>query len=297
MTLNLTDPVTTNGTLKLSQAEFDYLQSFLNVHDRGGYYMALYNMTGSQEALVQAEISMFSEGAGGAAYLVNHLLKENNPNIYTPEIYDVSQQVAESSLDAIALNLNDDPDNTHTGIITDNEMIKSAKDAWVRISPAMGDLFSGNLLIDQTNLTDFLASKGIYVPVVSEAFSLLVGVIATITTQGNTSVPNFLSQFTTTGSFYAVMAAIGGAPLMGKQLSDFEGVPGYTIAELPNATYKVAIDNDTNKVVGVFKNDYIPATLASIEATLARNCRNFCGWFASRVVGGCSHVLPQPKPG
>ena len=65
MSLNLTNPVTTDGVLKLTQTEFDYIESFITAHDRGGYYMALYNMTGSQEALLQAEISMFSEGAGG----------------------------------------------------------------------------------------------------------------------------------------------------------------------------------------------------------------------------------------
>lgn len=87
MSLNLTNPITTDGVLKLTQSEFDYLQGFLTVHDRGDYYMALYNMTGSQEALLQAEISMFSEGAGGAAYVANHTLKEKYPDIYTLSIY------------------------------------------------------------------------------------------------------------------------------------------------------------------------------------------------------------------
>lgn len=61
--------VTNDGHLRFTNVEIDYLKSFLVAHDRGGYYMALYNMTGSQEALLQAEISMFSGPAGGAAYL------------------------------------------------------------------------------------------------------------------------------------------------------------------------------------------------------------------------------------
>jgi hypothetical protein len=60
MSLNLSEPVTTDGTLKLPQAEYDYLNSFLTANDRGNYYLALYNMTGSQEALLQAEIATFN---------------------------------------------------------------------------------------------------------------------------------------------------------------------------------------------------------------------------------------------
>ena len=67
---------TTQGLLKLSQSELDYLQSFLKANDRGGYYLALYNMTGVTQVLVQGEISTFSGSAGGAAYTANMLLYE-----------------------------------------------------------------------------------------------------------------------------------------------------------------------------------------------------------------------------
>lgn len=66
--------VTTQGSLKLSQVELDYLQSYLNANDRGGYYLALYNMTGVTQVLVQGEISTFSGSAGGAAYVANMLM-------------------------------------------------------------------------------------------------------------------------------------------------------------------------------------------------------------------------------
>jgi hypothetical protein len=102
MSINLSEPVTTDGALKLTQAEYDYLNSFLAVKDRGGYYLALYNMTGSQEALLQAQITTFSEGAGGAAYVANTFLKSTYSDRYTKEIYDISQLVAQSSLDAIS---------------------------------------------------------------------------------------------------------------------------------------------------------------------------------------------------
>ena len=138
MALNLTNPVTTDGTLKLTQAEFDYLRSFLTAHDRGGYYMALYNMTGSQEALLQSQISMFSEGPGGAAFLANTWLRmlygKDQYLSWIPDdneaIYYASQQVAESSLKFIENNINEDQNNTHGGLITDAKFLDSAMQAW-----------------------------------------------------------------------------------------------------------------------------------------------------------------------
>ena len=41
----MTTIVTDAGQLKLTSEEVVYLQSFLTARDRGGYYMALYNMT------------------------------------------------------------------------------------------------------------------------------------------------------------------------------------------------------------------------------------------------------------
>lgn len=68
-------PVTNIGSLKISDAELKYLDDLLRHGDRGGYYMALYNMTGQEEALLQAQIATFSEGVGGAAFCANSLLQ------------------------------------------------------------------------------------------------------------------------------------------------------------------------------------------------------------------------------
>lgn len=47
--------ITTTGLLKLTQIEIDYLQGFLDANDRGGYYVALCNMTGVTHVFVQGE--------------------------------------------------------------------------------------------------------------------------------------------------------------------------------------------------------------------------------------------------
>ena len=49
----ISNPVTTTGALKLTQVEVDYLQTYLDKNDRGGCYIALYNMTGVTQVLVE----------------------------------------------------------------------------------------------------------------------------------------------------------------------------------------------------------------------------------------------------
>jgi hypothetical protein len=53
--------ITDSSLLKITQKELDYLESYLDRNDRGGYYMALYNMTGNKQALEQAQIATFRE--------------------------------------------------------------------------------------------------------------------------------------------------------------------------------------------------------------------------------------------
>jgi len=72
--MNINKNITTNGQLKLTDVEVKYLRQFLEANDRGGYYLALYNMTGVTQVLVQGEISTFSESGGGAAYVSNMLM-------------------------------------------------------------------------------------------------------------------------------------------------------------------------------------------------------------------------------
>ena len=285
MALNLTNPVTTDGTLKLTEAEYDYLQSFLDTHDRGGYYMALYNMTGSEEALLQAQISMFSEGPGGAAYLANILLRDKyGKTLYLPDhpddveaIYYASQQVAQSSLDAIADKINKDDANTQTGIITEAEFLDSAKLAWDKMN--MGNLAPPNVILVLNNVIDhpqnvllaLLQAAGIVLPpTLEQATDLFVRAAAeTIREGGYNDLQGFINNFASKGTAYGVFATVFGASTIGKQLSDYQGVPGYTIVELPDAAFKVAIDTTLNKVVAVFRYESFPATAAGWLAFLA----------------------------
>jgi hypothetical protein len=68
--------------------------------NRAGAYMALWQLTGSNEALLQARISSFSGAVGGTAFAANDLLQRVMGNDY-PGIYNLSDQVFHSSLNAI----------------------------------------------------------------------------------------------------------------------------------------------------------------------------------------------------
>ena len=108
-------PTTDAGQLKFTTQEIAYLQSYLTNKDRGGYYMALYNMTGNTQALQQAQVATFSEGAGGAAYLANIYLDEYTNDYPDGGVFDLSQLVAQFSLDKINSKLNDSENRSKWG--------------------------------------------------------------------------------------------------------------------------------------------------------------------------------------
>jgi Ca2+-binding RTX toxin-like protein len=133
--------------IRLTQAEKDYLQSFLDSGDRPGFYMAYYSMVssdtstmlvpsdvGKDEASLQSKISSFSGLTGAAAYLSNRLVEEADPAY--PGIYDLSQKVAQSAMTFV--------NDAGGAFISDDNMFASADTAWAA-SPVHDD-FPGMLL-------------------------------------------------------------------------------------------------------------------------------------------------------
>ncbi len=226
--------------------------------------MALYNMTGSSEALLQAQIATFSERPGAAAFIANTYLKDVHPDKYNIGIYDFSQLVAESSLRAITAKINNDENNINTGVVTDAEMLLSAKDAWD--SQKMGFYFPGNSILSQNGLMNFLVSNGAELMTPFEAAKLFATTVVKIMQDGGYSgLGDFARYGMTEGALVAVIAAFGGGPFAGKKIGDFQLYPDlYDIVELPDAAYRVAIDKATGKVVGVFSYEVLP-TLETLE--------------------------------
>lgn len=271
--------VTNEGAIKFSQAELDYLQSFLDHGDRGGFYMALYNMTGEGECLLQARIATFSDAVGGAAFVANTLLQTYYAaESRYPGIYFLSQAVAERSLLFIReeLRLNAEEGNTHTGYIDRNLMFESAEDAWRNAwkerDPENGlDIsyqFPGNLL--SNDIAAFVTRLNLPpLPNQGDVFTSLANLYNELQAGGTLTAENFTNRLVSTGAMAAAMASLGAAAF-GKRLSDYEGMPErYRIDDLPDADYKVVTDLVLNKVVAVLDDSFLPQSLDEVFNALA----------------------------
>lgn len=118
--------VTSDGTLALTDVEIDAMQKMLDAHDRGGFYMVYYAMTGSEEAALQASISTFSDNAGGVAYAANRLGQIWGGTSVYPGIYNQSQLIAQEALNFIKNDIAQDGE----GWISNQKFFDSAMQAW-----------------------------------------------------------------------------------------------------------------------------------------------------------------------
>ena len=268
--LDANSPVTSSSQLKLSQAELEYLDSFLSRNDRGGYYMALYQMTGNSQCLEQAQIATFSEGTGGTAWLANFLLQNALAENRYPGVYFLSQEVARESFNAVLekLELNGTVGNVNTGNISISEMFASADRAWA--NNGLADLFPGNLIDTAGDLIPWYNDLQLP-PLASLEQSLqsAVDVVGELSQKNQLTLNNFLDRLGTLGTLSGLLGGFGGS-ILGKKLSDYEARPDqYRIEELPNASYKVAINISSGKVVGVFGTALVPTTLTEVLNFLA----------------------------
>ena len=78
-------------------AAADRAQQRLDRGDRGGAYLELYKVTGSEQILLQAQITTYSGAVGGMALEGNFRAKIANPDDYTPTLdqfsHDIDQAV------------------------------------------------------------------------------------------------------------------------------------------------------------------------------------------------------------
>ena len=91
---------------QITQAHIDELESLLLNGDRGGFYLRYYELSGSQQALLQAHISTYSGFAGGAALFGNAIAKFSNPSLYTITLDQFSEDIAWGLFDGIDNDVN-----------------------------------------------------------------------------------------------------------------------------------------------------------------------------------------------
>jgi len=200
--------LTATGELRLHGEELQVLEDLVSSGDRGAFHFLYGEMANVADSRLTAKISTFSDTVGGAAFAANWILQNENPN-YTG-IYKISQQIAFDILTKIKENISDEDG---VGYLTEEEHFGSAVETWQNFGH--GELFPGNLLKLFKDNPDLSWTQ--------EWFELYEG------------LPGASAAFR---SLYY-------APYAGKQLSDFEGVVGYTILEVNGGNIVVDPDGRT----------------------------------------------------
>ena len=118
-------------TTQLTSNDIASLKSCLDNGDRAGFYIAYYNLTGSQEALVQAQISSFSGQLGLLAYDANAVAQAGltltgQRSLYPATVDDFSLQIAKAVFNAIQVDVN----TGGTGVLTNQEIFQVSKAQW-----------------------------------------------------------------------------------------------------------------------------------------------------------------------
>jgi hypothetical protein len=135
---------------QLTTQDINELNELLNVKgDRGGFYYRYYELTGSEQALVQAQITTYSGHWGGLAINGNTVAKFNNPEIYNISLDQFSQDIAVALFKAVEQEVEDGK----TGILTVDQIQALDRGVWVEKN--LGEWFPGNIYF-----ADDLAGSG-----------------------------------------------------------------------------------------------------------------------------------------
>jgi hypothetical protein len=128
--------------LQLTPEDLANLREHILAGDRAGFYIAYHNLTGSNEALTQAEISSFSGFPGGVARHANaaviaELYALGRRSQYPSSVDAFSLEIATDLYEKIA----EDVAKGGTGVIADPDMFKAAEAVWKH--KGLGKFFPG----------------------------------------------------------------------------------------------------------------------------------------------------------
>ena len=268
-----------DGRLVLTQFERDYLQSFLNAGDRGGFYMAYYAMTQSAEIIAPGQISTFSDALGGVAFGANYLLQDafrDAPPASAPGelpyrgIYYLSQQVA----DEIFSDIIDKVENNGStgGNFSVAEILQASQNAWARTDDPVTNnatQFPGADANDFAQTIE-LTSFDLSLSNVTEIIENTLNEIQRLRDAGELSFENFLDAITNIQpGTLAGLIAIAGKDILGKKRSDYQTVfgitlPGYDFIETPDGRYEIVVEEASGKTVAIFDDTFLPDSLLDI---------------------------------
>lgn len=259
---------------KLSSAETDYLESFLDAGDRGGFYQAYYAMVspadtslfaqsvyGKREASFQTFVSTFSGGVGATAYLSNRLLQEALPAATYDSIYTYSQSVAHNALAGRSdTDIVSDLAAGGSGLISDDEMLDTAFVAWADFG--LSKYFPAQLLQSDAAFSTIVAAASALGAWLSDFAS------ANFRLPSRSEVIDWALTSEQSGARLAILTGIfvGWRGIPGKRISDFAGDSNYQIIDSPDGNKKLAVRISDGHVVAIETNSAFSSGQSWFEA-------------------------------
>jgi hypothetical protein len=128
---------------QITQEHVNELQGFLDNGDRGGFYWRLFELTDSNQILIQGQISTYSGAWGGLALSGNYLAKLQDQENYTLTLDDFSTRIAQGTLDSIVRNIGEGG----TGLLSDIDFVISDSSVWE--ANGLQEHFPGHVLLLQ----------------------------------------------------------------------------------------------------------------------------------------------------
>ena len=128
--------------MPLSQNDIAQLQARIDAGDRAGFYILYHDMTGSIQALLQAQVSSYSGSIGQLAAYSNAAAKFMLGDRYPETTDQFSLSIATDLLNKIKLDVN----TGGTGVLSDDRIFDLAKQQW--IDRDIGAFFPANVKPD-----------------------------------------------------------------------------------------------------------------------------------------------------
>lgn len=210
----------------------DRAQAQLDAGDRGGAYLTLYRELGSEQILIQAQITTYTGVWGSGALTGNALAKQSGGARYNLQLDQFSTEIAQATIDAIRKDLA----AGGTGRLNEDQFQSADRGVWAK--KGMPELFPGNVqFLDFWDHQEGDRADALFTPSV---WNMAKAALRSL-------VPN-------TSLFGLNQDGRNVANLVGKRPAEYEGNPNYTIHGGADDRFITVIDNRTGFVEAFWDN-------------------------------------------
>jgi hypothetical protein len=212
--------------MSLTQNNLSQLQARIDAGDRAGFYILYYNLTGSEQALVQAQVSSYSGMYGQLAFFSNAAAKAYLGNQYTETTDQFSLAIAADLNNRIKSSVN----SGESGVFSNDDILGFAKEQWVVRD--LGDYFPGNILLPKNTILGTFFGQ-------STVSSFVIDVAGGLLMHGNEA--GRLDD----PSAYGLFNRPFDVPAGGQRLTSLDGRVSYMVDASGKTVYGSVVDSHT----------------------------------------------------